>query len=183
MILLVDNYDSFTYNLVQLFPKETEIQVVRNDAPELIEIAEKAQGIVLSPGPGRPNEAGLMETLIKKFYQRKPILGICLGHQGIAEVFGGKIIASPQVVHGKQSFLTKTKRKVMRYHSLIVEKTSFPDELMVTEEADELIMAFRHRDYPVYGLQFHPESIGTENGQQYLQEFLQEVRKSDASII
>lgn len=183
MILLVDNYDSFTYNLVHQFPAETEIKVLRNDDEKLFETAKKAVGIVLSPGPGLPKEAGLMEALIEEFYQTKPILGICLGHQAIGEVFGGIVTQAPEIMHGKQSTLQFTEKKeqvVMRYHSLIVAKDSFPAELAITAETDNLVMALKHKKYPVYGLQFHPESIGTINGKQYIQEFLTEVEKHSA---
>lgn len=174
MILLVDNYDSFTYNLVQLLPEN--IRILRNDDPELFMAAEEASAIVLSPGPGRPAEAGMMEMLIRRFYRRKPILGICLGHQAIGEVFGGKIVNAPTIMHGKQSFLQgNTKRQVMRYHSLMIDPEEVPQDLEVIEKAEDCIMAIRHRRYPVYGLQFHPESIGTEDGASYLQQFLQKV--------
>lgn len=173
MILLVDNYDSFTYNLVQLLPGE--IQILRNDDPTLFAVAAQAAAIILSPGPGRPAEAGLMELLIKKFYRKKPILGICLGHQAIGEVFGGRVISAPAIMHGKQSTLAGGDgRLVMRYHSLIVDDQTLTKDLQVTARVNECIMAFRHKRYPVFGLQFHPESIGTENGKQYIQNFLQE---------
>ena len=172
MILLVDNYDSFTYNLVQLLPEE--VTILRNDDPKLFAAAEKASAIVLSPGPGRPAEAGKSEMLIRRFYRRKPILGICLGHQAIGEVFGGKIVSASTIMHGKQSRLNgREERQVMRYHSLMIDPEEVPQDLEVTAEADGCIMAIRHRRYPVYGLQFHPESIGTENGASYLQQFLQ----------
>lgn len=174
MILLVDNYDSFTYNLVQLLPDN--LKIVRNDDPELLNIAEEATAIVLSPGPGRPAEAGMIEMLIRRFYRSKPILGICLGHQAIGEVFGGKIISAPTIMHGKQSCLQgETERQVMRYHSLMIDPEDVPQDLEVTDEAEGCIMAIRHKRYPVFGLQFHPESIGTENGASYLTHFLQKV--------
>lgn len=172
MILLVDNYDSFTYNLVQLLPED--LQILRNDDPELFSTAEKASAIVLSPGPGRPEEAGKMEMLIRRFYRRKPILGICLGHQAIGEVFGGKIVSPPTIMHGKQSRLQgQTDRQVMRYHSLVIDPKELPQDLEVTDQAEGCIMAIRHKRYPVFGLQFHPESIGTEDGASYLTQFLQ----------
>lgn len=170
MILLVDNYDSFTYNLVQLLPED--LVILRNDDPSLLSQAEKASAIVLSPGPGRPSEAGMIELLIRRFYRRKPILGICLGHQAIGEVFGGKIICAPTIMHGKQSNLSGD-RPVMRYHSLMIDPEDVPQDLEVTDEVEGCIMAIRHRRYPVFGLQFHPESIGTENGAGYLTQFLQ----------
>ncbi|MDT2735568.1 aminodeoxychorismate/anthranilate synthase component II [Enterococcus pseudoavium] len=172
MILLVDNYDSFTYNLLQLLP--TEVNILRNDDPELFLQAAKAEAIVLSPGPGRPAEAGKLEALIQRFYRKKPILGICLGHQAIGEVFGARIVRAPMIMHGKQSTLTgDQKQRVMRYHSLVIDPQSLPTDLEVTAETDGCIMAIRHKRYPVFGLQFHPESIGTVNGATYLTDFLQ----------
>lgn len=172
MILLVDNYDSFTYNLVQLLPEN--VKILRNDDPELFAIAEKASAIVLSPGPGRPAEAGMIEMLIRRFYRRKPILGICLGHQAIGEVFGGKIVSAPTIMHGKQSRLQRqSERQVMRYHSLMIDPHQVPQDLEVMDKAEGCIMAIRHKRYPVFGLQFHPESIGTEDGASYLNHFLQ----------
>ena len=172
MILLVDNYDSFTYNLVQLLPEN--LRILRNDDPELFSVAEEAEAIVLSPGPGRPAEAGNIEMLIRRFYRRKPILGICLGHQAIGEVFGGRIIQAPKIMHGKQSNLEGMRnRQVMRYHSLMIDPERLPEDLEVTYEAEDCIMAVRHKRYHVFGLQFHPESIGTEDGASYLNQFLQ----------
>ncbi|OJG46149.1 hypothetical protein RV04_GL001315 [Enterococcus hermanniensis] len=158
---------------MQLLPGE--IQILRNDDPALFMVATQATAIILSPGPGRPAEAGFMELLVKKFYRKKPILGICLGHQAIGEVFGGRIISAPSIMHGKQSLLAGEEgRIVMRYHSLIVDAQTLPEDLQVTARVNEEIMAFRHKRYPIFGLQFHPESIGTENGKQYIQNFLQE---------
>lgn len=172
MILLVDNYDSFTYNLVQLLPEN--LRILRNDDPELFSAAEEAEAIVLSPGPERPAEAGNIEMLIRRFYRRKPILGICLGHQAIGEVFGGRIIQAPKIMHGKQSSLEgASERQVMRYHSLVIDPEGLPQDLEVTHETEGCIMAVRHKRYPVFGLQFHPESIGTEDGASYLNQFLQ----------
>lgn len=182
MILLVDNYDSFTYNLLQLLP--ANVQILRNDDPALFSAAEAATAIVLSPGPGRPAEAGKIELLIRRYYREKPILGICLGHQAIGEVFGGKIVSAPVIMHGKQSYLQNgTKQSVMRYHSLAIAAEDFPADLEITAKADGVIMAIRHKRYPVFGLQFHPESIGTDNGTSYLKEFLQKAGKQDAAII
>ncbi|MBO0452515.1 anthranilate synthase component II [Candidatus Enterococcus murrayae] len=172
MILLVDNYDSFTYNLVQLLPEA--VTILRNDDPQLFSAAAEASAIVLSPGPGRPAEAGNMEMLIRRFYRKKPILGICLGHQAIGEVFGGKIIKAPTIMHGKQSRLQgQAERQVMRYHSLMIDPDELPQDLEVTDESEGCIMAVRHKRYPVFGLQFHPESIGTEDGASYINQFLQ----------
>ncbi|MHC5372168.1 anthranilate synthase component II [Enterococcus sp. LJL120] len=181
MILIVDNYDSFTYNLVHQVGGE--VVVLRNDHPQLLEMAAKADGIILSPGPGRPEEAGLMPTLLQKFYQLKPILGICLGHQAIVQLFGGQVVGAPQIRHGKISQLTFEKAglfndlretSVMRYHSLIAEESSFPGQLKITARAtdDQTIMALEHQSLPIYGLQFHPESIGTASGQGMIDQFL-----------
>ncbi len=193
MILLIDNYDSFTYNLVHQFGSEDDLVVVRNDAPELFQLAEEADGIVLSPGPGKPADAGLMEEVIRRFYRDKPILGICLGHQAIGEVFGGKVVLAPTIMHGKQSTIffkakgcfkeIQTPLQVMRYHSLMIEKESFPEALEIVAECDGCIMAVQHKKYPVYGLQFHPESIGTEKGQQLIDQFIKEVGNKHATII
>lgn len=182
MILLIDNYDSFTYNLLHLFP-DTEVKILRNDAPDLAEVAAKADGIVLSPGPGKPSEAGQLENIIRAFYQTKPILGICLGHQAIAEVLGGRVVAAKEIMHGKQSQVTFTKAglfknveaplTVMRYHSLMVE--DLPADLVVTARTPDAVMAFEHRRYPLYGLQFHPESIGTPQGQKIISAFMEKV--------
>ena len=192
MILLIDNYDSFTYNLVHQFDSD-ELVVARNDDPELFQLAEEADGIVLSPGPGKPAEAGLMEEVIRRFYRDKPILGICLGHQAIGEVFGGKVVAAPQIMHGKRSTIffkakgcfkeIQTPLEVMRYHSLMIAKENFPEALEIVAECDDCIMALQHKKYPVYGLQFHPESIGTEKGQQLIDQFVKEVGKKHAKTI
>ena len=180
MILLVDNYDSFTYNLAHQFPES--LVILRNDAPELLEVAAQASAIVFSPGPGRPDEAGLMETIIRQFYQEKPMLGICLGHQAMGEVFGGKVQVAQQIMHGKTSILQHNQQglfkqvtketEIMRYHSLVVDPQTFPPMFEIHGMADGEVMAMKHRDYPIYGLQFHPESIGTREGQQMIDAFL-----------
>lgn len=191
MILVIDNYDSFTYNLVHLLAGE-EVRVIRNDAPDLRVQAELADGLLFSPGPGHPGEAGLMEELIIRYYKEKPILGICLGHQAIGEVFGATICKAPQIMHGKQSIITcqptglfeemASQQTVMRYHSLMIDPASLPEELIVTaESSDGLIMAIQHQTYPVYGLQYHPESIGTAHGQQLMNAFCKKVGKSHAT--
>lgn len=183
MILVVDNYDSFTFNLVQQF-KEQPITILRNDDPTLFEVAQAAQGIVLSAGPGYPADAGFLLAIIKKFYQTKPILGICLGHQAIGEVFGGKITKAPKIMHGKQSLVTYRptglfttlagELEVMRYHSLVIEQESFPHEaLEQVAETEDSIMAIQHKKYPVFGLQFHPESLGTLKGQALINRFIE----------
>lgn len=190
MILLIDNYDSFTYNLVHQF-KGFDLEVRRNDDPQLPELAEKAEGIVLSPGPGHPAEAGVMEEIIRQFYREKPILGICLGHQAIGEVFGGQIIAAPTIMHGKRSKIDfkakgcfeqlQSPLEVMRYHSLVISKEGFPEELEVIAETKDCIMAIQHKKYPVYGFQFHPESIGTKSGQMLIDGFIEKIKESRES--
>lgn len=187
MILLVDNYDSFTYNLAHQFPEE--LIVLRNDHPDLMETAEKASAIVFSPGPGRPSEAGLMEEIIERYYQEKPMLGICLGHQAIGEVFGGKISIASKVMHGKVSQLVHQQEglfqevsgntAIMRYHSLIIEPETLPDSFDIYGYADDEIMAIKHQDFPIFGLQFHPESIGTIEGQKMIDTFLAVVEENE----
>ncbi len=193
MILLIDNYDSFTYNLFQYISELGEtVQVVRNDAIKITDIQKMApKAIVLSPGPGSPSEAGICVETVQQFAGNIPILGICLGHQAIGEAFGGSIVHASRVMHGKTSTITHTGSQlfagfpdgleVMRYHSLVVDKTSVPTCLEVTasSEDDGEIMALQHQAYPVYGLQFHPESIGTETGKAILRNFFSITRKED----
>jgi len=183
MILLIDNYDSFTYNLAQYLGSFTPVQVLRNDAENLYEAAEKADGLVFSPGPGWPAEAGLMEALIRDFAGKKPILGICLGHQAIAEVFGGKLGLAKTVMHGKQSRIALEKPSpifdgidsdvpIMRYHSIVVEELpSAFDSTAITMD-DQEIMAIQHQELPIFGLQFHPESIGSPDGLKMVENFV-----------
>lgn len=183
MILLVDNYDSFTYNLAELFSED--LVILRNDEEQLFKTAKEAEAIVFSPGPGYPKDAGKMEALIRSFYQEKPMLGICLGHQAIGEVFGGKIIQAREIIHGKTSLLEHQRQglfkkitnqtEVMRYHSLVIEKKTIPDLFEIQGTSDGEIMAIKHREYPIYGLQFHPESIGTPEGRQMIETFIEEV--------
>lgn len=185
MILLIDNYDSFTYNLYQYIGTFTsDIKVVRNDKITIAEIkALNPEKIVLSPGPKSPKEAGICMDVVKEFYDSIPILGICLGHQCIGEAFGGVVSYAKELFHGKQSEITHDGQgifkgidspvRVARYHSLAVQKDSLPDCLLVTAEtADGEIMAVRHKEFPVYGLQFHPESIYTEHGKRMIENFL-----------
>ena len=186
MILFIDNYDSFTYNLVQYFGSiEPDIYVIRNDAMTLEEVnALKPDQIILSPGPGYPKEAGICEEIIKTLSKTIPTLGVCLGHQGICEVFGAKVVPAKKRMHGKQSQITidatdpifkglSPNILAARYHSLIAEKNSIPDCLTIlgTDDTGE-IMAVRHKDFPIYGLQFHPESILTPDGMTILTNFL-----------
>ncbi|USK71499.1 anthranilate synthase component II [Peribacillus asahii] len=185
MILLIDNYDSFTYNLYQYLGEvEQEILVKRNDEITIAEIEVlQPTAIVISPGPGRPEEAGVSIDVIQAFYKKIPILGICLGHQAIGAAFGANVIGAKNIMHGKTSVIKSTgtdlfakqevEFPVMRYHSLVVERASLPEELEVTATSldDGEIMALKHQSYPLYGLQFHPESIGTKTGKELLHEF------------
>lgn len=187
MILLIDNYDSFTYNLYQYIATfAAEIRVVRNDKITIEEMEElRPDKIVLSPGPKGPREAGICQEAVRRFYDRMPILGICLGHQCIGAAFGGTIVHAKSVLHGKQSLLRHDGKgvftgvpspvKIARYHSLAVSEQSLPECLKVlarTEDGE--IMAIRHRNYPVTGLQFHPESIYTEHGKRLIENFVNE---------
>lgn len=191
MILLIDNYDSFTYNLYQYFGElGEEITVIRNDQLTLEDIKEiSPEVIVLSPGPGRPENAGICVDVIKRYYQSIPILGICLGHQAIGFAFGASITRAENIMHGKTSVMEHSgsgmfndlpqELEVMRYHSLVISQGTLPDELISvgTAESDQEIMAVQHKQYPTYGLQFHPESVGTIYGKKILANFLKEVRE------
>ena len=185
MIVVIDNYDSFTYNLVHYIGEyEKDIKVIRNDemsANEVLNLNPKK--IIISPGPCTPSEAGISIDLIKR--SSAPLLGVCLGHQAIGAAFGGNVIKAPDIYHGKPSNVIHNKSgvfnginspyKVVRYHSLIVEKSSLPNELQVTatlEDNDEVIMALEHKTRPIYGVQFHPESIDTDNGKKLIENFL-----------
>jgi len=185
VILIVDNYDSFTYNLVQYFGElGCEVMVKRNDAVSLDEISSlRPTHVCISPGPGRPAQAGLSNDIVREFSARVPLLGVCLGHQCIGEVFGGKIAAAPRLLHGKTSQIQHNGSGVFanlpnpftatRYHSLIVSPDSVPDCLEVTAQTSEgEIMGLRHRDFPVHGVQFHPESILTAEGKKLLANFV-----------
>jgi anthranilate synthase component II len=185
MLLLIDNYDSFTYNLVHFLGElGAEAHVVRNDKITVADaIALKPQAIVLSPGPCTPNEAGICLELIEKAGPTIPILGVCLGHQAMGQVYGGKVIRAPNLMHGKLSSVANTGKGVFkslprtfeatRYHSLIVERGSLPDCLEITAETGGLIMGMQHRTHPVHGVQFHPESIASEHGHALLANFLE----------
>ena len=185
MLLVIDNYDSFTYNLVQYFGElGADPQVKRNDAITPDEVEKmKPQKIVISPGPGRPGEAGISMEVIRKFGGKVPILGVCLGHQCMGEVYGGKVVRAGRLMHGKTSPIQHDGKGVFqglpnpfdatRYHSLIVEKNSVPSCLEVcAETAEGEIMGLRHREYPVHGVQFHPESILSKEGKDLLANFL-----------
>jgi anthranilate synthase/aminodeoxychorismate synthase-like glutamine amidotransferase len=185
MILVIDNYDSFTYNLVQYIGETgAELTVVRNDEISIEDIGHLAPSkIVLSPGPGSPDESGICPNVIKTYYKTIPILGVCLGHQAIGQVFGGTISRAPKLLHGKTSKIFHDGKTIFtglenpftatRYHSLIVDRINVPDCLMISAEAEDgIIMGLRHKDYPVEGVQFHPESILTTEGKKLLLNFL-----------
>ncbi|SFM18990.1 anthranilate synthase component 2 [Gracilibacillus orientalis] len=191
MILLIDNYDSFTYNLFQYMSElGKQVEVVRNDKITLEEIRElDPEAIILSPGPGIPEEAGICIDVVKALSSEFPILGICLGHQAIGAAYGATVTHAGQIKHGKTSMIRhqndeifnylEQPLEVMRYHSLVIEKDTIPDQLLVTATAmdDKEIMAVKHTYLPVYGLQFHPESIGTGKGKQLLNNFFESIRK------
>ena len=185
MILVIDNYDSFTYNLVQYFGElGTELTVRRNDKVGLDEVEKlQPERICISPGPGTPLDAGISNELIRQFGPRIPILGVCLGHQCIGHVYGGEIVRAPRLMHGKTSPILHEGDGVFhglpnpfeatRYHSLIVRRETFPAELeILAETSDGEIMGLRHRRFPIHGVQFHPESILTEEGKRLLTNFL-----------
>jgi anthranilate synthase/aminodeoxychorismate synthase-like glutamine amidotransferase len=185
MILVIDNYDSFTYNLVQYLGETgAELTVVRNDEISIEDIGHLAPSkIVLSPGPGSPDKSGICPNVIKTYYKNIPILGVCLGHQAIGQVFGGTISRAPKLLHGKTSKIFHDGKTIFtglenpftatRYHSLIVDRINVPDCLMISAEAEDgIIMGLRHKDYPVEGVQFHPESILTTEGKKLLLNFL-----------
>lgn len=187
MLIMIDNYDSFTYNLVQyLMELGADLKIYRNDELTADDIlAQNPEGIILSPGPGRPDKAGVMPELIIANEGRIPMFGVCLGHQAIAEAYGGIIDYAPKLMHGKTSnILHYSNSKIFkdipnpfvatRYHSLIVDKGSLPDCFEVTAiTSDNLIMALEHKEYPLYGVQFHPESIMSPEGKQLLKNFLE----------
>ena len=193
MIIVIDNYDSFTYNLVQYLgelgaqlPVANEVQVYRNDQISLAEIRRlQPAAVVISPGPGRPEDAGISLELIKELGPTMPILGVCLGHQSIGQVFGGKIVSAPILMHGKTSQVehrgigvfrgVESPMTATRYHSLVIEKQSCPEVLEITAWVEDgTIMGVRHREYPhIEGVQFHPESILTTSGKQLLRNFLE----------
>jgi anthranilate synthase component II len=199
VLIVIDNYDSFTYNLVQYlgelsseFPVAADIQVFRNDKISLDEIqALKPDGIVISPGPGRPEDAGISLNLIEQLGPSLPILGVCLGHQSIGQVFGGKIVSAPNLMHGKTSQVSHTGMGVFqglenpmtatRYHSLVIDRDTCPDVLEITAWVEDgTIMGVRHRNYPhIEGVQFHPESVLTSSGKQLLRNFLEKLQSRE----
>ena len=189
MILMIDNYDSFTFNIVQYLGElGAEVLVKRNNRITLDEIDKlNPEKIVISPGPCTPNEAGISIEVVKKYYKKTPILGVCLGHQTIGQAFGGNIVSAKKIMHGKTSQITHDgdylfkdipqEFTATRYHSLVIEKESFPDSLLVTattkdNKEESEIMGLRHKDYNLFGVQFHPESILTESGHKLLKNFL-----------
>lgn len=193
MILLIDNYDSFSYNLVQYIGSiETDIQIIRNDAKTIEEIERmKPQAIILSPGPGYPKDAGVCIEVVKKLGERIPILGVCLGHQAICEAYGAKITHAKKLMHGKQSMIRLKEDDILfqgipspapvaRYHSLAADTESLPDCLEITAKTEDgEVMAVHHREYPVYGVQFHPESILTRDGMKMIENFIGFVRERE----
>lgn len=185
MILIIDNYDSFTFNLVHIVGSETnEYKVIRNDTLTVDEIIDlDPDRILISPGPGRPENAGITQAIIKKLGRIKPVLGVCLGHQAIGQVFGAKIGYAPSLMHGKTSKIYHDGKTVFdnvdegfiatRYHSLILDPDSIPDVLEVTAKSDDnVVMGIRHREYPIEGIQFHPESILTTEGPKIIKNWL-----------
>ena len=188
MLLLLDNYDSFTYNIYQLFSDiGAQVEVVRSDRISIDEIrAKDYRGIIISPGPGIPQDAGISEEVIRQLGGEIPILGICLGHQAIGEVFGGRVVRAGEIVHGKASPICHCgtglyqgipeHTQVARYHSLIIERESLPDVLEVTSQLDNgTIMGVRHKTFPIEGIQFHPESILTPDGRAMMKNYLKDI--------
>ncbi|MEL7361894.1 MAG: aminodeoxychorismate/anthranilate synthase component II [Bacteroidota bacterium] len=187
MILILDNYDSFTYNLVHLVARHTDqYEVVRNDALTLDEVRERAyDAVLISPGPGRPEDAGLSEPIIRELGATTPILGVCLGHQAIGRVFGGTVTYAPTLMHGKTSDVSHDNQGVFagvaqpctatRYHSLVVAREGLPDCFAVSAEtADGTIMGLRHKSFPIEGIQFHPESVLTTEGPKMIANWLRD---------
>lgn len=189
MILLIDNYDSFSYNLYQFIGEnEPDIKVIRNDELTVEEIKSlKPDRIILSPGPGRPEDAGIIIEVVREFGKEIPILGVCLGHQAICAAFGATVTYAKRLMHGKQSEVRfdkdcplfkgiPEKAPVARYHSLAADPDTIPSELkLVAETADGEVMAVQHREYPVFGVQFHPESIMTPDGKMMIKNFVKEI--------
>lgn len=186
MILIIDNYDSFTYNLVHLVAVETEdYKVIRNDAMTVDEIKVlNPKKILVSPGPGRPHAAGITEEVIRELGKEIPILGVCLGHQAIGEVFGAEVVYAPSLMHGKVSKVKHDGKSIFknveenftatRYHSLVLNPNTIPDELEVTARTGDIVMGIRHKEYPIEGIQFHPESILTIEGPKMITNWLRQ---------
>lgn len=186
MILIIDNYDSFTYNLVHLVAVETEdYKVIRNDVLTVEEIkALNPSKILVSPGPGRPHDAGITEQVIKELGKDIPILGVCLGHQAIGEVFGADVVYAPSLMHGKVSQVAHDGKSIFenveknftatRYHSLVLDPASIPEELEITARTGDIVMGIRHKKYPIEGIQFHPESILTTEGPKMITNWLRQ---------
>ncbi len=195
MIVMIDNFDSFTYNLVQYLRQiGSEVFVARNNALTVGDIEQMApQSIVISPGPGRPEDAGVSMDVIRAFSGRIPLLGVCLGHQAIAATFGGRIVAAQHLMHGKTSDINADGRSIfkgikqpfvaMRYHSLAVSRDHLPDCLAITAESDDgEIMGIRHREHPTEGVQFHPESIMTTVGKRMLRNFVNNAGRNGGAV-
>ncbi len=186
MILIIDNYDSFTYNLVHLIAAETDdYKVIRNDALTLEEIKQlNPSKILVSPGPGRPQDAGVTEEVIKELGKEIPVLGVCLGHQAIGEVFGADVVYAPTLMHGKVSNVEHDGKSIFenveenfiatRYHSLVIDPETIPDELEVTAKTGDVVMGVRHKEFPIEGIQFHPESILTTEGPKMISNWLKQ---------
>ena len=184
MIFVLDNYDSFTYNLVQILGElGVEVEVRRNDQVTVQDVAAlKPERIVLSPGPCTPQEAGISVPLVRHFAGKVPILGVCLGHQAIGVAFGGRVVRAPRLMHGKTSAVEHDSRTIFRgipnpmtctrYHSLIVSEDGLPEELQISARSEGLIMGLRHRNFPIEGVQFHPESVLTDDGKRLIANFL-----------
>jgi len=195
MILIIDNYDSFTYNLYQAVAAiHPDVKVVRNDKMTVNEIeVMKPEAVIISPGPGRPESAGIGIELVKRLGSEIPMLGICLGHQIIAMAYGGKVVLAKEPIHGKSAFIFHSRQGIYenmplpfeaaRYHSLVAEKESLPEELIIESESEQgMVMGIRHKIHPVYGFQFHPESILTPEGNVLVKNFLTVVQKNAKAL-
>ncbi|MTK11539.1 MAG: aminodeoxychorismate/anthranilate synthase component II [Clostridiaceae bacterium] len=195
MIVIIDNYDSFTFNLYQYIGEiHDNVKVIRNDEIDIETLKNlQPQGIILSPGPGIPENAGICIDVIRKLGSSIPILGICLGHQAIGSAYGGKVVRAESIKHGKTSHITAKENKlfkgierlirVMRYHSLIIDRNTLPEDIKIIAESidDKVIMGVKHREYEVYGLQFHPESILTEQGKIIIKNFVEGICNASES--
>ncbi|MGM0588915.1 MAG: anthranilate synthase component II [Bacteroidota bacterium] len=195
MIFIIDNYDSFTYNLVNLVAQETEdYRVVRNDDLSVAEVNKLApQGVLISPGPGRPEDAGISVELIKQAKEQYAVLGVCLGHQAIGQAFGAEVTHAPELMHGKTSPVTHDNRSIFegvenpftatRYHSLVLDPDTIPDQLEITARTDSVIMGVRHKRWPIEGIQFHPESVLTTEGPKLIRQWVKQVRARSSAPI